>query len=133
MVWQPSSDRLWEFWELAHGPSGWQAGWGGAMLHASSSAGVYDSEAWPGATRFWGASASSLSIAGGLITFEDLQQGRIDHALSLSIPNVRAGVYSSPAQRGDGKSPNLLSLPEGAHLRLDPSLDLNGLRLHAPP
>jgi hypothetical protein len=131
VVWQPSTDRLWEFWEMSHDDAGWQAGWGGAMLHASSDPGVYDADAWPGATRFWGASASSLSIAGGLITFEDLEHGSIEHALSMSIPNVRAGVYSSPAQRGDGKSPDPLSLPEGAHLRIDPTLDLNSL--HLPP
>jgi hypothetical protein len=132
VLWQPSTDRLWEFWELAHEADGWHAGWGGAMLHASSNPGVYGADAWPGATRFWGASASSLSIAGGLITFEDLEHGKIDHALSMSIPNVRAGVYSSPAQRGDGKSADPLSLPEGAHLRLDPALDLSSLHLPRP-
>jgi len=129
VVWQPSTDRLWEFWEMTHDATGWQAAWGGAMLHASESSGVYDTAAWPGATQFWGASASSLSIAGGLITFEDLEKGSIEHALSMSIPNVRAGVYSSPAQRGDGKSPDPLSLPEGAHLRIDPNLDLASLHL----
>lgn len=129
VVWQPSIDRLWEFWEMSHDAGGWQAGWGGAMIHASSDSGVYDADAWPGATRFWGASASSLSIAGGLITFEDLEHGSIEHALSMSIPNVRAGVYSSPAQRGDGKSADPLALPEGAHLRIDPTLNLNNLHL----
>jgi hypothetical protein len=131
VVWQPSSDRLWEFWEMSRDGDGWQAEWGGAMMNASASSGVYDADAWPGSTRFWGASASSLSIAGGLITFEDLENGSIEHALSMSIPNVRADVYSSPAQRGDGKSTDPLALPEGAHLRLDPSLDLSSLSL--PP
>ncbi|HEX4838348.1 MAG TPA: hypothetical protein VFV03_07495, partial [Solirubrobacteraceae bacterium] len=83
----------------------------------------------PGAQSYWGVSASSLAIAGGLITLEDLQRGRIEHALSIAIPNVRAGVYASPAQRDDGKSSSQSSLPEGAHLRLDPSLDLSTLRL----
>ena len=31
VVWQPSRNRLWEFWHLAQGAAGWQAGWGGAM------------------------------------------------------------------------------------------------------
>jgi len=30
VVWQPSTDRLWEFWRLAHGANGWRASWGGA-------------------------------------------------------------------------------------------------------
>ncbi len=77
----------------------------------------------------WGACATSLSIAGGLITLEDLEKGQINHALAIAIPNPRAGVYASPAQRTDGSSTEPLSLPEGAHLRLDPSLDLASLHL----
>ena len=131
VVYQPSSDKLWEFWRASHTESGWQAAWGGAIQSVSNNKGAYDSEAWAGAKPWWGSSASSLSIAGGLITLEDLERGAIDHALSLAIPNVRAGVYSSPAQRTDGTSASSLSLPEGAHLRLDPSLDLEKLKM--PP
>ncbi|HWC47380.1 MAG TPA: hypothetical protein VG448_00665 [Solirubrobacterales bacterium] len=131
VVYQPSSDKLWEFWHASHTETGWQAAWGGAIQNASKNWGAYNSEAWTGAKPWWGSSASSLSIAGGLITLEDLERGSIDHALALAIPNVRAGVYSSPAQRTDGASTSALSLPEGAHLRLDPSLDLEKLKL--PP
>ncbi len=131
VVWQPSANRLWEFWRLVHGPEGWYASWGGAMQDVSSDPGVYGTHAWPGAKPGWGASASSLSIAGGLITLEDLQLGQINHALAIAIPNVRVGEYASPAQRTDGKSSDPLSLPEGAHLRLDPHLDLAAL--HLPP
>lgn len=129
VVWQPSTDRLWEFWRLEMTAAGWKAGWGGAMRHVSSNPGVYTRKAWPGATSLWGASGTSLSIAGGLITLEDLEKGQINHALAMAVPNVRAGVYASPAERSDGKSPDPLSLPEGAHLRLDPSLNLATLHL----
>lgn len=129
VVWQPSTDHLWEFWHLRYEEGIWKAEWGGAIEKASESSGVFGPEAWPGATRSWGASATSMSIAGGLITFEDLQRGRIEHALAMSVPNVRGGVYSSPAERTDGTSNEPLALPEGAHLRLDPSLDLAALHL----
>lgn len=128
-VWQPSSGRLWEFWRLTHGPDGWQASWGGAMQRTRKQSGVYGPWAWPGAHRWWGASASSLSLLGGLITLEQLRSGEIDHALAMAIPNVRADAYSSPAQRTDGASSEPTSLPEGAHLRLNPSLDLAALHL----
>jgi hypothetical protein len=131
LVYQPSSDKLWEFWRASHTESGWQAAWGGAIRNVSNNRGAYDGEAWAGAKPWWGSSASSLSIAGGLITLEDLERGAIDHALALAIPNVRAGAYSSPAQRTDGTSTSSLSLPEGAHLHLDPSLDLEKLKM--PP
>jgi hypothetical protein len=129
VVWQPSRDRLWEFWHLEQAITGWQAGWGGAMDNVSSNPGAYGPGAWPGASPAWGASASSLSIVGGLITLEDLERGQINHALAMAIPRPRAGVFASPAQRTDGRSTEPLSLPEGAHLRLDPSLDLAALHL----
>ena len=129
VVWQPSRNALWEFWRLVRTAEGPQASWGGAMRNVSSNPGVYGPEAWPEAQPWWGASASSLSIAGGLITFEDLQAGEINHALALAVPEVRAGVYAAPAKRTDGSSTNPLSLPEGAHLRLDPNLDIAALHL----
>jgi hypothetical protein len=129
VVWQPSTDRLWEFWHLARTARGWGAAWGGAIRHASASTGVYGPRAWPGAKPWWGASASSLSIAGGLITLEDLERGQIDHALAISVTDVRAGVYASPARRDDGQSADPLSLPEGTRLRLPASLDLAALHL----
>jgi hypothetical protein len=129
VLWQPSTDRLWEFWRLVHGTEGWYATFGGAMQNVSSNPGVYGPEAWPGAKTGWGASSCSLSLVGGLITLEDLQRGQINHALLLAVPNARSGVYSSPAQRTDGKSSDPLALPEGAHLRLDPSLNLATLHL----
>lgn len=131
VVWQPHSDRLWEFWRLRRTPAGWVAGWGGAMRHVSRSPGVYSRRSWPGAEPWWGASASSLSIAGGLITLEDLEAGQINHALAISLPEVRAGVYALPARRSDGTSSDPLTLPEGAHLQLDPDVDVAALGL--PP
>lgn len=129
VVSQPSTDKLWEFWHLEYTAGGWQAAWGGAIEKASSNPGVYGLEAWPGATQWWGASATSLSIAGGLITLEDLKMGQINHALAMAIPSPRAGVYASPAHRTDGWSTEPLAIPEGAHLRLDPNLDLASLKL----
>jgi hypothetical protein len=130
-VWQPSTDRLWEFWKLTDRSDGWHASWGGAIAHVSENQGVYGAEAWPGAKPWWGVTASSLSLLGGLISLEDLKRGQIDHALAMAIPDVRAGVFASPARREDGSSTDPLSLPEGAHLRLDPSLDLQALHLPA--
>lgn len=129
VVWQPHSDRLWEFFQLRQENGGWRASWGGAMRDVSAAAGVYNHHAWPGSQPWWGASASSLSIAGGLITLEDLEDGTINHALAISLPEVRAGTYASPARRSDGTSSSPLTLPEGAHLRLDPRLDLASLHL----
>lgn len=131
VVWQPSTDRMWEFWRLTHTGGEWSAAWGGSIQRVSSDPGVFTAAAWPGSQPWWGATATSLALVGGLITFQDLQQGRIEHALAMSLPEVRSGVYVSPAHREDGRSSDPLSLPEGAHLRIDPALDLS--TLHLPP
>jgi hypothetical protein len=129
VVWQPSTDQLWEFDHMIHAGGGWRAEWGGAMRHVLSSAGVYGSRAWPGAHHWWGMSASSLSLVGGLIFIQDLELGQINHALEMSLPERAATIYASPAQRTDGESTNPLALPEGAHLRLNPKLNLAALHL----
>jgi hypothetical protein len=101
------------------------------MEKTSTNPGTYGREAWPGGSRTWGASASSLPLVGGLITLEDLERGRIDHALAIAAPDIRSNAFVWPAQRTDGTSSSPTALPEGAHLRLDPNLDLASLGL--PP
>jgi hypothetical protein len=129
VVWQPGTDKLWELWRAVRKADGWHASWGGATQNVSSASGVPDAQSWPGAKPWWGSSGCSMGVVGGLITLEDLRQGVINHALQIAIPNVRGGAYASPALRTDGESTDPLSLPEGAHLRLDPSLDLESLHL----
>jgi hypothetical protein len=129
IVWQPGTDTLWEFWRARREADGWHAQWGGAIRNVSSASGLPDPASWPGAKPFWGASGCSLGVVGGLISLEDLRAGVINHALQVELPAVRAGVYASPALRTDGASDDPLALPEGAHLRLDPNLDLAALHL----
>ncbi len=130
-VWQPSTDRLWEFWRMSNASGEWRAQWGGAIERLSQSAGYFSSESWPGARSNWGATATSLPLTGGLITLADLQRGEIDHALALGYPLTKAGVFRFPAQRTDGKSDSIDALAEGTRLRIDPRLDLASL--HLPP
>ncbi|HUB04372.1 MAG TPA: hypothetical protein VMA76_04845 [Solirubrobacteraceae bacterium] len=134
-VWQPSTDTMWEFFQLHHENGGWEAEWGGAMRNVSSNPGVYGPGAWPAAWAgdqwFWGVTAASFSIVGGAITYEDLKAGQIDHALALVYPNVRRRTFVSPAERDDGWSLDPNALPEGTRLRLDPNLNLAKLKM--PP
>ena len=127
-IWQPSTDKVWELSGAEKRSDGWHAEWGGAIREASKSRGLYTGAAWPGATRNWGAGPSSLPLIGGTILLSDLEAGRIDHALAVGLPAVRAGRFAWPAQRTNGTGP-LGSLPAGAHLRLDPALDLDTLQL----
>ncbi len=92
------------------------------------SPGYYTGAAWPGAARNWGATASSLPVIGGTMLLDELKTGRIDHALAINLPAPRAHVFAWPAQRTDGTGPPT-ALPEGARLRLDPTLDVSSLHL----
>jgi hypothetical protein len=130
-IWQPSTDKLWEFFQMHKTASGWNAAWGGAMNNVSQSPGYYSPSSWPGALSVWGATATSLPPAAGVITLQDVQQGRIDHALALELPYPRARVWAWPAQRSDGTGTDPNAIPEGAELRLDPNLNLAAL--HLPP
>ncbi|HLH66177.1 MAG TPA: hypothetical protein VKV27_10780 [Solirubrobacteraceae bacterium] len=129
-IWQPATDRLWELFHARLEADGWHAAWGGAMDDVSRSPGYYTAASWPGAQANWGATATSFPVAAGVITLAQIRAGAIDHALALDVPRPRAGVVAWPAQRGDGTGPPS-AIPEGAHLRLDPTLDLDALPM--PP
>jgi hypothetical protein len=135
VIYQPSTDRMWEMWQMRQDASGlWHAGWGGRMLQVSTDPGYYRNVSGPNGTMLeqssWGATASSLPLAAGLITLDDLASGQINHAIAMMVPKAAAKVFYCPAQRTDGYDTSANAIPEGAHFRLDPTLDLS--QLHMP-
>ena len=138
-VWQPSTNTMWEFFQLHQTANGWEAEWGGAMHSVSSNPGVYGPGAWPASPMAadgwtqdesrWGVTAASFPIVAGAMTYNDLKAGQIDHALAMVYPNVRRRTFVSPALRDDGWSTDPDSLPEGTRLRLDPRLNLAKLKM----
>ena len=127
-IYQPSTDSLWEYWHFSRESDGWHAGWGGAIDDVSSSPGYYTPLSWNGALSVWGATATSLPLVAGTMTLAELRSGHIDHALAITIPYPRAGVVTWPARRTDGTG-TAAELPEGAHLRLNPRLDIPAMHL----
>jgi hypothetical protein len=123
IVWQPSTDRYWEFWQLRRASDGWHARWGGVLSHASRNPGYFPAPL--------GATGTGLPLITGLIRVAELRAGRIDHALALAIPKAKAHDFVWPAQRSDGASPLPDAIPEGTRLRIDPNLDLSTIGL--PP
>ncbi|MFD0717284.1 discoidin domain-containing protein [Paenibacillus sp. GCM10027626] len=63
----------------------------------------------------------------GVIRPEEIAQGRIEHAITFTSPRTRKGWYSSPAIKADGRDANAFSIPEGALLQLDPSIDIDSV------
>lgn len=132
-VYQPSTDTLWEFWRAVHRADGWHASWGGVMRNVSSNPGYYTGKSWPGLTGTngwnWGSTATSLPVIAGTVRISELRAGVVHHALAMAIPDACRAFFTWPAQRTDGGSRESNCLPEGAHLRLDPKLDIASLHL----
>ncbi len=123
----------------AETPGQWHASYGGFVPDVSRNPGYYQDLTDGGGNvteqSSWGAAASGMPLAAGLITKEDIDRGKIDHALSIGLANgatdslLRAGSFAFPAQRSDGRSAAADSIPEGARLVLDPELDVTALGL----
>lgn len=76
------------------------------------------------------AMASGLSLFAGMIRWEEVARGRIDHALNFEAPagSVAQWEFVRPASDTDGhpfKGTSLYRLPYGAHLRLHASFDIS--------
>ncbi len=119
-VFSPSSDQVWEFWVTSKRSDGWHACWGGRIDHASTSHGFF--------TRGFGATATGLPYAAGMVTIADARRGYIDHALALQVIDTASWwKISYPAQRGDGAGNG--PIREGTRFRLDAKVDVASLHL----
>jgi hypothetical protein len=123
VVWQPSTDTMWEFWRMHRRRDGWHTRWGGRMDHVSRNPGAFPAPL--------GATATGLPLLGGLIRPGELRSGHIRHALAFSMPEARAGTFASPATRTDGQVRSRRAIPLGTRFRLDPRVDVDSLGL--PP
>ena len=124
-IYQPSSDTLWEFWQARKVNGQWQACWGGWMRNVSKSQGIWQ--------KPYGTTATGLPFLGGQITAEELQRGEIRHVLGIALVDTEKWqVVSWPANRSDGYNPKDAPnrIPEGLRFRLDPAVDVDGLKMH---
>lgn len=97
----------------------WVASWANSI--SLDGPGIYE--------KGFSARGSGFATLAGLIWPDELQEGRIRHALGFSYPGVAAGGPVPPATESDGLSTGRWALPEGARLQLDPTLDLDALNL----
>jgi len=124
-IYQPSTDSLWEFWQARKVDGKWEACWGGGMTNVSKNPGVWD--------RHYGTTATSLPFLGGQITPDELRRGAIEHAMGIALVDAeKPSVVSWPAHRSDGYNPKNEPnrIPEGLRFRLDPSVDVEALKMH---
>jgi hypothetical protein len=121
VIYQPSTDTIWEFWVASKRSDGWYACWGGKLSDVSASNGI-----WPVP---FGTTATGLPFQGGIITIPELQAGVINHVIGISLVEIRAAVQSYPANRNDGRVNDPDAIAEGQRFRLDPAFDVDASSL----
>lgn len=121
-IYQPSTDTMWEFWQAQKKDGQWQACWGGRMTEVSKRSGIW--------TKPFGTTATGLPLIGGQITPEELARGKIEHVIGIGLVQSDHS-YVWPANRSDGVGCcGVPCIPQGAQFRLDPTVDLDKLKLH---
>jgi hypothetical protein len=111
--------HLYEMFDASpDGHGGWNAG-SGAVFNLMSDA--LRPDTWTSAD------AAGLPILPGLVRFDEVQSGHIDHALRFTVAHTQRGfVHPATHQAGSTADPNVP--PMGARFRLKASFDVTGYR-----
>ncbi len=114
LVLQTGACKLYELYSAQRSGAGWQAG-SGAVFNLRSNA--LRPEGWTSAD------AAGLPIFPLLARYPQVQEGRIDHALRVTVSRTQAG-YIHPATHLASSSTEATLPPMGLRLRLKASFDL---------
>jgi hypothetical protein len=109
--------RAYELYDAHPNGGGWRAGSGA----------VYDLRANKLRPRGWtSADAAGLPILPGLVRYEEIAAGRIDHAIRITAPRTR-NTYIWPARHAASADASASLPPMGLRLRLKSSVDISKL------
>jgi hypothetical protein len=113
--WDVEACRLYELFAASHSSSGWHAG-SGAIWNLRSNA--LRPDGWTSAD------AAGLPILPGLVRFDEVASGAINHAIRFTAPETRdAHIYPARHHAGDGNSSSLP--PMGLRVRLKAGFDMS--------
>lgn len=125
VVYQPSTQTVWEFWKVRKNGSQWEACWGGRLQSVGTHSGIFPNP--------YGITSTGLAVLGGQLGINEMKSGSINHAIGLSLVDLETFTnYSWPANRSDGYNPGGAAnrIPEGLRFRLDPDVNVDALGLH---
>jgi len=109
----------WDMWQVHRVGDQWSASWANAISLDGN--GVFPTGL--------SSRGSGFALIQGMIWPEEIQRGRIDHAIIFSYPFTSAAGSVGDSTESDGWSDRPDALPEGARLRLDPTLNIDTLGL----
>jgi hypothetical protein len=111
-----SAGKSYEFWQFRRDGDAWVTSWGTIQDLTGS-----------GWSKNGSSTASGASRLAGVVRVHEIGLGVIGHALVMSIDNSCADIFRAPAVKTDGDSTRPDCTPQGAHLQLDPALDVDTL------
>ena len=112
-----SNGILYELFGAAVNGDHWQAS-SGAIFHLNSN--QLRTEGWTSAD------AAGLPIFPGLVRYDEVENGMIDHAIRFTLTNANVKpAYVYPARHKVNSSGGQYSLPFGAKIRLKATFDIN--------
>jgi hypothetical protein len=117
VIYQPSTGSVWEFGHMRNVSGQWQACTGGRI--SSSSSGIFASP--------YGITSSGLAVLGGQLSTQEITAGTVNHVVGLTLPQTNG--ISWPASQYNGGNSGAPAM--GQRLRLDPSVNVDGLGLNA--
>jgi hypothetical protein len=124
------TNQEWGMWATSSDASGWHA-----EVAATADLGGTGVRPPTASAPWWmghGARACGFPLSAGLITVDQMRSGVIDHALVVAYPHIRSRYYASPAstaQNGFATALPTRGMPCGTRIQLDPSLNLDTLKL----
>lgn len=77
------------------------------------------------------ATASGTSMLAGMIRYDEVASGALNHVVGVSVPEIRKGDPVWPATKSDGRSANAETPQMGTWLRLRSTADLSQLGAQA--
>lgn len=134
IVYQPSSDTLWELWRASLEVDGWHADYGGRIRCTARNPGYHHDlpdPAFQGQSErhTWGGTSSKIAQFPGLVRVEDLSSGTIGHAIAIATWVGLPGHWVWPAQYTDARTrgPITSTVPQGARFRLPADFDAEAI------
>jgi hypothetical protein len=113
----PAGCKVYELYAATKSGTSWKAGSGA----------VFDLRSNNLRTRGWtSADAAGLSIFAGLVRYDEVAAGHIDHAIRVTVPRSQA-KYIWPARHEASDSSSTSLPPMGLRLRLKASVNVSGL------
>jgi hypothetical protein len=113
----PAGCKVYELFAASKSGSGWKAGSGA----------VFDLRSNKLRTPGWtSADAAGLSIFAGLVRYDEVAAGHIDHAIRVTVPRSQA-KYIWPARHQASDSSSASLPPMGLRLRLKASVNVSSL------